>query len=85
MCFLKLYDAILNSIRMLFQYYGSNTWQTNDSQCIAGNECIMEDSYDQQVNKNFYAMLSPNFDNLEKIIFCVEDNRKRSPFYSLEE
>ena len=51
---------------------------------------------DQQVNKNFYAMLSPNLHNLEKIIFCVEDNRdtvaviysifkKRSSFYSLEE
>ena len=85
MCFLKLYDAILNSIRMLFQYYSSNTWQTNVAQCIAGNECIMEEQCDQQVNKNFYAMLSPNLHNLEKITFCGEDDRKRSSFYSLQE
>ena len=53
MCFLKLYDAILNSIRMLFQCYGSNTWQTNDALCIAGNECITEETCNQQANKNF--------------------------------
>ena len=47
-------------------------------QCIAGtgNECITEETCDQQVNKNFYTMLSPNLHNLEKIIFVGKITEK---------